>query len=421
MKRKNILLLIMSFLSLTSCVKSNPFEVNGLEIINDQEAVYVSYQATSNLSYASKLTINKTSKVDKRKVYSGAAKQYAEYRNYEEKSEYVFYDNYAYSLNLTNYSLFGNVLDGSYYSEYEISKKEWLNNTSLSSDDYLIYSSLNIKNPNSTNENIKTSSVNSFSNSFDVDIKWRNYSLSFLSDGYKHSDFSYGMKDNKLYAFYQSVNEGLIANPLHPEKQVIIFNEIMRIRSFRKDSKLGWVIDYYAEKNNIYHVTSLTGDIYESPILVEENEKVMNYTYEDKKSASFSFVQQYSKNIFIPYIATYEINEENQINEINRNRMNMPYISSYDENYTYALSYLPLEAGPIYSLIIDDGNEEINYGYNYFSLNDLNIIYNDLSIDNSDKYFKSHFSTKFILITTFDSDGYIVDLQTIFVSADNIL
>lgn len=422
MKKRNYLFLIISILSLSSCVKSNPFEVNGLAIINEQEALYVSSIATSNLTNASKITVDKTSKIDKRKVYSGAAKQYAEYQSTKINSETVFYNNYGYSSTSNIYYMVGNGLDGSYYSEYQIEKDEWIDVIKDEFDSYYLFSNLNIKNPNSSLENIKTNNSKYFSDTMNLDIDWRQYILSILEDGYSYSDYSYGTKDNKLYAFYQTVNEGLITNPLHPEKQVIIFNEIMRVRSFKKDARLGWVIDYSAEKNNIYHVTSLTGSIYESPILVEENETIMNYFYENKKSMNFSYVQNEAKIINTPYLVTYDVNSsDDSLIEIDRTRLNTPYVSIYNSEYTLAISYFDIKDEYIYSLLINDGENEIKYGFPYFTLNELNIIYNDLSVENKDDYFKARFDTKLLLIMKFDRSGYIVDLQTIFLSANNIL
>ncbi|MGM9873773.1 MAG: hypothetical protein ACI31G_02485 [Bacilli bacterium] len=412
MKKRNYIFLLLSLLSLSSCVKTDPFEVNGLAIINEQEAVYVSNQATNNLFKASKLVIEQTTKVDKRKVYSGAAKQYAEYKTIEENSTLNIYSNYAYSLHYSNYSLYGNGLEGSYYSEYEIDMNEWVDVSITNPGNYDLYSSISIKNPNSKIEKISSSSIDTFSSFEEVDIKWRMNINELLSDGYTYSSYSYGTKDNKLYAFSQSVDEGLIANPLHPEEQIIIFNEIMRVRSFKKDSNLGWVIDYSAEKNNIYHITSLTGDIYESPILVEENEKVMTYSYDSKKAVSFSFVEEESRYIPVPYLAVYD----DSLIELSRTRINLSYTSIYDDNYTYAISYLNFSKDEIYSFITRNNGEDTKYGFPYFSRNDLNIIYNDLDIEDSLSYFKSHYNTKLLILFSFDRSGQIVDIETLFIS-----
>ncbi|MCD8194824.1 MAG: hypothetical protein LUD22_00745 [Coprobacillus sp.] len=420
MKREKLVVLLSCFiLTLSGCNETfDPFDFNNLDIISSEVASFISNEATNNLSNVNNLRKSISSVSDYREAYLGSASSLARYSDTESESEISIYElgyiNETRTVE-TDGDGFGNTL---YFESYN-RDSSFLEETYLEEEDnqetyYTLYQVNEYENPNYS-ENVITSLRSSlFGNSNDVYFKWDKLIRDLVGDSYVYSDFSYGSSDGKIYAFIQEVNQGNVVNPLHNDEIIITYTERMVVRYFRYDDTYGWVIDYFAEKENLYYVTSLEGGMYESPLLVESSESYYKYQYGKQDSYSFEIPSGSSSLDAYPVISTYELEEGNPT-LVSTNELSDCYlITSYkDDDRTYLSSLIDFYPEELY--LFSSSNLAYSdqfLGYDIINYDQLSI-FNYIELDTY-KYIEVSSSVRVYLIFGFTREGELVSVDSFY-------
>ena len=378
LKKINKLFLLIPIFTLCSCDEEfKPFDFYSLNIINEQESRYISSSSSDNFSNVSNIEKYETYKKDERKVYKGALSKYAECKNIEIKEKINIYKNHSYESSYYEKNKAGNGLDGSFYYTVDKESQIW---TDFDTSDI---SKVNIYKTEQTNySSLGKSCISSqtyFSSRVDWEINWNKKIRELCNDGYSYDDFSYGTSNGKFYGYFQVVNESVITNPLHPDdidKKIIVFNEKMYVRSFKKDNELGWVVDYFAEKNNVYHVTSITGDIYDEPLLVEKNETIIKYSYQNRKNKIFEYVENEIYHTPKLFLLTFDKLTSDLATIYESNQLSFKIMPNYSSNSNtiFLLSEISLSKDKFYTFKLSNEENEMILDYTKLKNNDLNYL-----------------------------------------------
>lgn len=316
MKKKilTLILLVSASIGLSACEEDfNPFDFNDLNIISSQESFYINSEATNNLLYVSSVDIDFLDRRDETNFYYGSASTYASYHEQLVDSTITFYSNHGYINEFNTKTTLGNGLIGRYYSETENTRLEWVNKDASSPSDYLLYTVNEYNNPRSAEQPTISSTSSLFSNNEQYEIEWIKKCLDLVSDGYSYADFMYGSRDDKIYAFNQTVSEEIIKSPLVSGEDIITFTENMRVRGYEKHESLGWIISYSASRESLYYATSLSGDVYDDPLLIQQIQTIYTYHYDDITSNNFTFLQSDVLVDYQPILFTYTVNEGEEL------------------------------------------------------------------------------------------------------------
>ncbi|MCD8195447.1 MAG: hypothetical protein LUD22_04050 [Coprobacillus sp.] len=377
-KEKFIVLITVLVFSLTGCNSTfDPFDFNNVEIISSEEARYISDEATNNLSYVSSLAKSESSIIDYRIAYDGSASSIARYQESDQKESISIYANYAYQIDSKTKQSQGDGSGNVIYFETDNTDVAWL----VYSEDeeqypyYSLYQVNEYDNPNYSYDPIVSSKTSYFSSVDDVYLLWDKQIRNLVSDSYSYSDFSYGEAENKIYGFNEQVSQNTITNPLHSDEIIITYTERMVVRYFRYDNTYGWVIDYTAEKINLYWITSLDGEMYDSPLLVESSETLYQYNYGNRLAAQFNYPEQVQTTDSYPIIYSYRFDSENNLYLYTTQSLSNAYlVSNYgDSEYTYLAATVSFYSNRYYLFksSSDEYSDEF-FGYDIINYDQLN-------------------------------------------------
>lgn len=406
---------VLSVFALTGCEEEfNPFDFNNLDIISSQESFYIDSTATNNLLHVSNVEKKEISRLDETSFYSGSASSYASYRENITESSIQFYSNRGYSNSEHNKTTLGNGLSGRYYSETINNTDEWISKDASSPSDYLLYTVNQYNNPQSDAKPTISSSTSLFATADNYDIMWTKKCLDLVCDGYSYSDFKFGSRDGNIYAFEQSIVESVVTNPLVSGENIITYEENMRVRHYIKHETLGWVISYSATKQNLYYATSMTGEVFDDPLLVEENQVFYRYTYNELTSNAFVFLQSDVLLNYQPLLFSYTPVEGVALDYTNptaSEQLDIKYLprSDKDADLFYCSCIVTLRPENYYLLGMDIDNKISYYDYSFIDIQG-NFTLSVLDVDSAE-FFTSHFPVKLYLVISLLEDGNIHTVQ----------
>ncbi len=422
MKRKSLLILSISILCLSGCSNSfDPFDFNNVEIISNEQATFISNEATNNLSSVSSLTKSESNTIDYRSVYTGSALPLANYQSNTIESNINIYSNYGYTQETKTTEIQGDGSGDTIYFETTNLDSTWLElkeeeKETLSDNDelksnYYLYQVNEYQNPNYNDDPIISSRYSYFSKEDEVSYTWDKQIRNLVSDSYSYFDFTYGTSEGKIYGFNESVSQNTISNPLHTDQLIITYSESMVVRSFSYDNNLGWVIDYFASKDDLYWVTSIDGSMYESPVLVQSQESLYQYGYKSLQTHSFSYPEEAQTSDAYPimYLYNYVYNNETEQDELTFVRFSSLYdaysVSSYgDSQHTYRGALLNIYSYE-YILFSSSLEEYIDTKLGYEILNHDQLgVFSSFEVDGFN-YLNTASSIRLYLIFGFTKEG----------------
>lgn len=407
MKKEKLFILLTSLsLCLAGCSKEfDPFGFNNVEIISSEEASYISNEATNNLSSVNRLRKTESRVYDYRLAYQGSASSLARYDEAISESEVNIYS-HGYinetSTKETQGDGFGNTIyfeainrDTSFLDKQEDEQSSF----------YKLYQINEYINPNYSEDSITSLRSSYFSSVDQVEFSWDKHIRSLVGDGYSYNDFSYGSSGGKIYAFIQEVSQNSITNPLHSDQIIITYKEQMVVRYFNYDANYGWVIDYFAKKENLYWVTSLEGEMYENPLLVESSQSLYQYEYGNHPTHNFTIPTNSSSLNAYPVISSFTLFEDG-LTLVSEETLDEAYlITNYsDDSLTYLSSLVDFSSDMFYLFSSSNTNYTDAYlGYDILNYDQLSLFsYTELD---TYKYIQTTSSVRVYLIFGFTQDG----------------
>ncbi|MCD8204556.1 MAG: hypothetical protein LUC16_01855 [Coprobacillus sp.] len=416
MKNKYLFLSLILVAGLSACNSSfNPFDFDSLDIISNEQAIYISNEATDNLSNVTSLTHSVTSSEDYRTVFIGSAYFYGYYSDETYTEDIDVYSNNGLSISITTVSESGNNYAGSSYSEISESIDLWIEYDTQEEQNYAYFVS-EYSNPNSKEESILSSYRYVFSSETETGTDWNQLIVNLVSDDYTFSSFDhYGSSSDNIYAYSENITQSTVANPLHPSESIITYSESMSVRSFVRDASLGWVIDYSAHQENLYYSTTIDGNVYESPVLVEAYQEVYQYSYESNGSKSFEFIDSAETYYYQPNIISAAIDSQGELTFSLVPLLGNGYLVNYSNpSLSYYSATLELEADKLYACYMEIDDEIILYGSEAISKDELSLLEAvEIEIDEETSYsfISVSYDVRVNAIFGFDSEGNIVSLD----------
>ncbi|MCD8203602.1 MAG: hypothetical protein LUB56_00525 [Coprobacillus sp.] len=420
MKNKVLFLSLILAIGVSGCTPAfDPFDFDSLDIISNEQAIYISNEATDNLSSVTSLTHSISSVDDNRSVFNGSAYYYGSFTNESYNEEITIYSNSGLTSTSTTITESGNNYAGSSYYEVTNSTDIWMGYDSEEEVSYTYYVN-EFSNPNTEDESIQSSYRTVVNETDNYQIEWNMLVVDMVSDGYTYSSFDhYGASNGDIYAYSENVTQSSIPNPLHSDETIITYSQTMSVRSFTRDSNLGWVINYSAYQESLYYATTIDGNVYDSPVLVSEYQESYQYGYENNGSKSFSFIESVETYYYQPRVlVAYYIDD------------NLYYYSSSLSGYGYLLNYssssltyysatITLRKGYYYACYMSGDEEYTLYGAETITRDDYDVFTFtsiELSEDVSCNFVSVDYDLRVNLIFGFNADGEIVSIDVFYLN-----
>ncbi len=421
MKNKVLFLSLILVIGVSGCNSTfDPFDFDFLDIISNEQAIYISNEATDNLSNVTSLTHTIESSEDNRSIFNGSAYYYGSYTNESYLEEITIYSNTGFSSKATTINESGDNYSGSYYYEANNSVDMWISYDKDEEVSYAYYVN-EFTNPNTEEESILSSYRGVFSTSSDYVPEWNMLVVDLVSDGYTYSSFDYyGSSNGDIYAYTESVSQSAIPNPLHPSESIITYSQSMSVRSFMRNSNLGWVINYSAHQENLYYATTIDGNVYENPVLVSEYQESYQYDYKSQGSKSFEFIESAETYTFQPSILVATISDEDQISYSNLSLREYGYLVNYSSSsLTYYSAIATLEKGRYYACYMSSDEDYTLYGAEIVSHDSLNILSStsiSLNEELTCNFVSVDYDVRVNLIFGFNSEGEIISIDVYYLN-----